>query len=211
MRDRAWQTGRQGPARRSCDPHRADRWRLSARRHRAPRPCALRRTEAAAARRWSRAGRAPCRRNRDLHPRYPCIHAGYCEGAKSSGCGLPEADRVASNSPRGVRASLTAALKRDGILRRLYHQGRGIRAHDLDAAPGGGISACEPPDAVVDPNRAVACDDRLFQGEHAAHEGVGTAIEERLIDLSLDAMREAPPQRDRREREHRERDELILP
>jgi len=88
---------------------------------------------------------------------------------------------------------------------------RAVDPHDLDAAAGRDIGPGDPPHGVVDRYRARAIHDRLFQREDAAHEGLGAAIEERLVGRLADLHREPTPQWDRGNGEYRESDELRLP
>src|SRR3989440_2553950 len=89
----------------------------------------------------------------------------------------------------GFRARRCAAPRNDSEeLHRFHHQGRGIRAHDLDAAATRTIGTGKPPDRVVDLHRAVTRHDRLLQGELAADEGIRAAIEERLGPPPVDAV-----------------------
>ena len=60
-----------------------------------------------------------------------------------------------------------------------YRQARAVGLHDSDAAAGGHVGTGDPPDRIVDPNRARPVDDRLFKCEHPADQRVGALVEKR--------------------------------
>ena len=79
-------------------------------------------------------------------------------------------------------ASLCRAMEQAEAadLGRRHRQAGAVGLHDPDPAAGRRVGTGDAPDRVVDPHRAGAVDDRLFQREHPADQRLGAPVEKRV-------------------------------
>ena len=104
-----------------------------------------------------------------------CI-ASPSAGASADGNGLGPLASFRSASQ--TRSSASGARRSES--RRRHRQAGAVGLHDPDPAAGRRVGTGDAPDRVVDPHRAGAVDDRLFQREHPPDQRVGALVEERI-------------------------------
>src|SRR5436305_5686784 len=74
----------------------------------------------------------------------------------------------------GTRPGMTS------LLHRVHRQAGAVGLHYSDPAAGGRVGAGDAPEGVVDPHRAGAVDNRLFQRKYPAHQRIRALVEKRI-------------------------------